>query len=409
MTLALRVYRGIGAAGLACRVPQVLLRARPQELRERLGHAPCGGTPSPLWIHAASVGEMAAAGVLVGALRADGHRVALTAMTRTGKERAAAIPVDVGPLHAPIDVAAPVRRFLGNVAPRGLVVLETEIWPGWIHELGLRGLPWGIASARLSDRSVRRARWDGHLLRDALRTAGAIGARTEHDARAFVEAGARGDAVTVTGDLKEDREVPAWEPPPVGPAWIAACTREGEEEIVLDALKRIEERVPRGELWLAPRHPERFAEVAALVERCGCEWRSWDERDRPSTRVGWSVVLVDRMGVLAHAYRRAWVAFVGGSVAPLGGHSPWEAAAAGRAVLLGPHTENCADLANALERAGAASRVRTADDLAAAVERMLTDPEAAQARGRAAHECVAARAGATRRTLDHFRARGLLS
>jgi 3-deoxy-D-manno-octulosonic-acid transferase len=408
MSVASAVYRAAGAAAVALRVPHVWLRTRPEELRERLGHVPDGGEPRPVWIHAASVGEMGAAEVFVNALRARGDRVVLTSMTRTGKARARSIRPDVGPVHAPLDAPSPVRAFLTHANPSALVVLETEIWPGWIHELGKRGTPWGIASARLSPRSRKRARWTGGVLRDALATACAIAARTEEDADAFRAAGARPEAVLVAGDLKEDRAVPTYEPPESPSVWLAACTRSGEEEVVLNALSVVASSNETGELWLAPRHPERFEEVAALVAKRGWPLRRWAERDRPPTEA-WGVVLVDAMGVLDEAYRRSAVAFVGGSLVPLGGHSPWEAAAAGRPVLLGPHTENCARLVERLARDGAALRVRDAEDLTREVTRALRDPEDAARRGRLARESVLRLAGAAERTVAHFRAKGLLS
>lgn len=408
MSVSTGLYRALGSAAVACRIPHLWLRDRPDELSERLGRCPPGGTPAPVWVHAASVGEMAAAEVFVDALRVGGERVALTSMTRTGKARASSIPVDVGPMHAPLDAPSPVRRFLSRLTPSSLVVLETEIWPGWVHELVLRGTPWGIASGRLSERSVRRGRWTGGVLRRTLQSACAIGARTDRDAEAFRTAGARTETILVTGDLKEDRALPTYEPPRAPPVWLASCTRPGEEEIVLDALSRVATDLPPGELWLAPRHPERFEEVATLVVSRGWPSRRWDERDGAQP-TEWSVVLVDRMGVLAEAYRRTSLAFVGGSLVPLGGHSPWEAAAAGRPVLLGPYTRNCAALADRLERDGGVTRVSSAEELAAEVVRVWRDPELGRRRGCAARECVARLAGATARTLDHFRAKGLLS
>jgi 3-deoxy-D-manno-octulosonic-acid transferase len=244
------------------------------------------------------------------------------------------------------------------------------------------------------------------LYEPVLRQATAIAARSDADAARFRSLGASAECVRTTGDLKEDREVGAWEPPRVD-GWIAACTRPGEEEIVLEALATIAKARPAGELALAPRHPERFEEVAAICERAGVALRRWRDRAARSPS-GWSVLLVDEMGVLDEAYRRATCAFVGGSLAPLGGHSPWEAAAAGRAVLTGPHVAHCRDAVESLRAAGAATEVRTADELAARVAFYPWPTPRPPSAGRAARATLAARSGAGIATVEFFLERGLL-
>jgi 3-deoxy-D-manno-octulosonic-acid transferase len=409
MSLALRAYRGMWRAAAALRIPNVLLRDRPAELAQRAGLCPLGGQPLPLWIHAASVGETAAAESLVGKLRRETPlRLAFSAMTRTGVARAERLRPDVGPFHLPLDAPGTVRRFLSRLEPRGLILLETELWPTLISELAERSIPWAIVSARISERAARRMKWIPGLYRDILATAAAVGARSEGDASRLIALGAPVAVVRVTGDLKSDRAVRPYEAPPAGvDRWVAACTRPGEEEIVLEALSLLARERKRGELILAPRHPERFAPVAELVRERGWSVRPWSARDDVSQQ-GWSVVLVDEMGVLENAYRRADCAFVGGSLVPLGGHSPLEAAAAGRPVLLGPHTDNCRQAAVDLVEAGSAHRVDDARTLAAEVARLLGDPITAQREGRAALDVIARSSGATAATFEHLRERGLL-
>jgi 3-deoxy-D-manno-octulosonic-acid transferase len=298
--------------------------------------------------------------------------------------------------------------FLSRLEPRGLILLETELWPTLIGELAERSIPWAIVSARISERGARRMKWIPGLYREILATAAAVGARSEEDASRLIALGAPVAVVRVTGDLKSDRAVRPYEAPPAGAdRWLAACTRPGEEEIVLEALSRLARERERGELILAPRHPERFAAVAELVRERGWRVRPWSARD-DVTQPGWSVVLVDEMGVLEEAYRRAGCAFVGGSLVPLGGHSPLEAAAAGRPVLLGPHTDNCRQSAADLVETGSAHRVDDARTLAAEVARLLGDPIAAEREGRAALAVIARGSGATAATFEHLRERGLL-
>jgi 3-deoxy-D-manno-octulosonic-acid transferase len=403
------LYRGLGWTGTSLGIPALVLRSRPTELAERMGRISVR-TPGAVWLHAASVGELAAARSLLETMRtrAPGP-VALTVMTRTGRERAMQLHPDIGPFHAPLDTPRPVRRAVDAIAPSAWISLETELWPALSHELARRGIPMAVVSARLSERSLDRMRRVRSLYAPALRALRAIGTRTEEDANRWIELGVPAAAVRCTGDLKDDRDVPDRVPPPEDrPAWIAACTRPGEEEEVLAALELMEIRIPAGELILAPRHPERFEEVAEIVARTGRPVRRWHDRDRPAGD-GWSVLVVDEMGVLDDAYRRARAAFVGGSLVPVGGHSPWEAAVAGRPVAMGPDVTNCADAFSRLRSAGAAVQVGDAAALADRMVTWLTDDAAAEAAGRHAHQVIRDAAGAAVRTVDFLRERGVLS
>jgi 3-deoxy-D-manno-octulosonic-acid transferase len=413
MNWAETLYRGTAAAALAAGVPRWILRDRPDELAERLGRidGPCGA----LWLHAASVGELGAAGPLLRRLRVEGTGpVMLSVMTRTGLRAAGSLPLDSPPFHPPLDAPAAVARALDRLRPTAWIALETELWPTLVRALSRRAVPAAIASARLSRRGFARMRGAGSLYRPVVRLLSAVAARTEEDAERYVALGAPVECVRVTGDLKEDRPVPERVPPPAGPRWIAACTRPGEEHDVLAALETIERRVPRGELVLAPRHPERFDEVASLVTASGRPLRRWSAADgsrfdAPADGDGWRVLLVDELGVLDEAYRASSVAFVGGSLRRFRGHSPWEAARVGRPVLMGPDTSNCADAFARLEARGGAVRVADAADLAARVADWLADPAAADAAGVAAHDVVRGGLGAGERTVAFLRERGVVA
>jgi 3-deoxy-D-manno-octulosonic-acid transferase len=407
--ISLAAYRAVWAAGLALRIPQLLLRGRAEELGERLGRGP-SVTPGALWIHAASVGETAAAEVLLRALRRAGiGPLVVTTVTRTGRARAAELRPDLGPWHAPLDAPVAVRAFLDRVRPRAIVVLETELWPNLLLELVRRGIPWSVASGRLSPRAARRLAPVRGLFGEVLAGVRAVAARSEADAGRFVRLGAPPAAVRALGDLKNDREVPPWTAPPDGPPrWAAACTRPGEEEEVLDALRVLRATVPRGELVLAPRHPERFGEVARLVERAGLPLRRWAARGEAPSGATWSVLLVDEMGVLPEAYRGARCAFVGGTLRPFGGHNPLEAAACGRAVLVGPHTESCEAAVGRLAERGALTRVRSAQELGERVAGLLGDPAAALRAGRAAWDVARSLGGAADATVAFLAERGAL-
>jgi 3-deoxy-D-manno-octulosonic-acid transferase len=401
------LYRAVMQAAAALQIPSLLLRGREEERREREGESPSGGTPDPLWIHAASLGETAAAANLVRVLRAqETRRLAISAMTRTGRARAQAMHPDVGPFFFPLDAPKYVKRALDRVHPDAIVVLETEIWPNLLRECARRDIPWGIASARMSARAHGRYRVVRGALRSILSGASAIAARSAEDADRFLDLGARSESVRVTGDLKECREVAEYSPPPAEPfVWIAACTRPGEEEIVLDAARIIEGRAGLVETWIAPRHPQRFEEVGALLTRRGAAWRCWKDRDQSSPG---SILLIDEIGVLDEAYRRASCAFIGGSLLPYGGHNPLEAAAWGRAILFGPHTQNCRRAAEALAAGGAARRVSTAQELADEVSALARDSQLCEERGRAARGFAARASRAAPDTLAFLRERGVL-
>ncbi len=412
MSVSLALYRRAASFGAAIGIPELVLGGKTEELFERTGRAPETFGERPLWIHAASLGETAAAASLVRALRgaARAPRIAFSATTRAGRERARTLAPDVGPFFVPLDVPRYVRRARERLRPAALVLLETELWPNLLLDLTAHGVPWAIASARLSGLAARRMRFVRGMYAQVLARASAIAARSEDDARRFLELGAPPEAVRVTGDLKESLEVPPYSAPPSDRfRWIAACTRPGEEEIVLEATAELARHERAGETWIAPRHAERFEEVARLLERRAFPWRRWEARDEAGPDGAWSIVLVDRLGVMGEAYRRTAGAFVGGSLLPFRGHSPLEAAAAGRPILLGPHTENCARAAETLVGSGAARRVNDAADLAREIAALVHDPHAAEERGRAAHALAARSSDADVRTVTFLRERGVIA
>jgi 3-deoxy-D-manno-octulosonic-acid transferase len=417
MSATFAIYRALTGTVAALGLPALVLRGRDEERRERCGESPAGGVPAPLWIHAASLGETAAAANLLRALRQDGGpRIALSATTRAGKGRGQTLAPECGPFFLPLDAPQFVKRSLDRVRPAALLVLETELWPVLLHEVSQRGIPWGLASARLSAKSQRRYVLVRGAMRELLDSAAGIAARTAADAQRFLDLGAHPSRVRVTGDLKEGREVPPYEPPPGDHfRWIAACTRPGEEEIVLEAAQLVAERRPGAQTWIAPRHAERFEEVAARVAKSGMPWTRWSERAGQRDGAGSdgaapaaSILLIDQMGVLDEAYRQSSCAFIGGSLAPFGGHNPLEAAALGRAILLGPHTENIAGAADGLVQGGAARRVTSARELADEVATLAADPALRERRGRAAREFAARSPNAARATIEFLRECGVV-
>ena len=407
-------------------LPRLVWRARQQ--REYLRHVPerfgfyrrrtC---QSVIWVHAVSVGETRAAAPLLRELRRHypGHAFLVTHMTPTGRATAESLfdqELFEGRVHSaylPYDYPGAAQRFLAHFHPTAGVLLETEIWPNLIAACGRAGVPLFLVNARLSERSARGyARLPG-LTRESLRGLAGVAAQTEADAERLSKAGA--DDVQVFGNLKFDAE-----PPPGARAvaldlrsqWgmgrrvlVAASTREGEEALLLDAWAGESGAGESGagapDDWLlviVPRHPQRFEEVARLIEARGLAYarRSAAGAVAPAARV----VLGDSMGELYAYYAAADVAFVGGSLLPFGGQNLIEACAVGRPVLVGPHTFNFAQATAAAVAAGACRRVADVSELIEAAADLLTDPDGAERMALAGTAFATAHRGAARKTAD---------
>ncbi len=367
-------------------------------LAERLG-ARAGSAPAaPIWLHAASVGEVRAALPLLDALGARGHAVVASTMTATGRALAREARPGLPTALAPLDHPWLVRRALARVAPRALVFVETELWPSWVQAAHERGVPVVTVSGRLSERSFARWQRAARLLRPTLERFRAIGARSEADAGRFVALGAPAERVSVTGDLK----LAAPPPPPLPdalrawlgevPLFVAGSTHEGEERAALEALAAAEAAGHGVALVLAPRHPDRFETVADTVVATGRRLR---RRSALAGAMGsdplapGEVLLLDTLGELAAFYGHARLAFVGGSLVPVGGHNLLEPARVGRPAVWGPHVANAVEMEALLSAASAGERVGDAGALGRALVAALADPAAATARGAAGQAALA--------------------
>lgn len=364
-----------------------------------------------LWVHAVSVGETRAAQPLLQALlaRYPEHHLLLTGMTPTGRDTAEQVFVALGPLAAtrvhyaylPYDFPWAVWRFFSHFRPQLGILMETELWPNLLAGATKNKTPVVLANARLSLRSARGYRRFAALARPALAALSAIAAQTSADAQRLLALGAR--QVTVCGNLKfdvplseEQQELGKQWRAALGerPVWLAASTREGEEALVLDALKQL--TVPGLLLLLVPRHPQRFDEVATMVEARGlfCGRRSLGLPSQDT-----QVWLGDSMGEMAAYYACADLALIGGSLLPFGGQNLIEAAACGCPVLVGPHTFNFSQAADDAVAEGAALRLGGTEELADAVAALLADQTKRRTMQGAALRFAAAHRGATERTL----------
>ena len=353
---------------------------------ERFGFGARLDTPV-VWIHAVSVGEVQAAAPLVSSLRQHFPDIPLlvTTLTPTGAARARALFKEgVRVRYIPFDLPGAVKRFFNRVRPRLAVIFETELWPNLYHECGRRRVPLVLASARISVRSAGRYRKLGTLFRDALSQGVVIAAQASGDAERFREIGAVAENTHVTGNLKFDFAVPPntvvhgqalRERYAKGRAvWVAGSTHRGEEEAALEAHKFVRTVHPDALLIIVPRHPQRFNDVAGVIERSGVSFqrRSHEKpEDRPAIA---PVLLVDTLGELLDFYAAADVAFVGGSLVPIGGHNLLEPAALGLPILTGPHNFNSEDIARLLIARGAAEVVADARVLGERVAALLSNP-----------------------------------
>lgn len=378
-----------------------------RNVAERYGFGP-PLAPGGVWVHGVSVGEAQAAAALVRELRArdPGLPLLLTTFTPTGRDRARAVLGDGAAIsYVPFDLPFVVPRFFDRVRPRVVVIVETELWPNLFRECGRRGVPLVLASARVSPRSVRRYRRFAGLFADTLENGVVIGAQSEADAERFVAIGASPSRTRVTGNLKFDYTLPADVPAralklrqSLGAGrrvWVAGSTHEGEEEVLLAAHELVRRRYPDALLVMVPRKPERFDAVASWLRKRGVAvvTRSSGEAVRPDT----TVLLVDTLGELVPFYGAGEVAYVGGSLVPVGGHNLMEPAALAKPMLTGPYTQNAVGIAELFLEVGAAHTVRTAAEVATHVEGYFADPAAAARDGRAGLAAMDANRGALAR------------
>jgi 3-deoxy-D-manno-octulosonic-acid transferase len=411
MEAARALYTTLGSAALPLLPLRLWWRGRKEpgyrrQISERFGRYRGNVTGPVYWIHAVSVGETRAATPLVQRLTAayPGATLLLTHMTAAGRETGQTLFGDrVVQAWLPYDVPFAVHAFYAHFRPAAGFVLETELWPNLVAAAQAAGIPLFLVNGRLSERSARRYQRFEALIRPMLGRLAGVAAQSAADAARLAELGA--PEAIVTGNLKFDVTIPraALE---LGagfrarfgqtrPIWLAASTREGEEALLLDALAR---RALPGNplLLLVPRHPQRFATVAELLSARGVPFVRRSEGGAPvPADIG--VVLGDSMGEMQGYYAAADVAFVGGSLLPLGGQNLIESLAVGTPVLVGPHTFNFAEATAGAIDAGAALRVADADALVAALAALLADPGRRQAMGLAARAFHALHRGAADR------------
>lgn len=419
-------YSAVLGLGLVASLPYWLfkmLRTRKYRagLSERLGRVPRrlvmtgpGTEAGTIWFHAVSVGEVIAISTLIHEVRQrhPRSRILVSTTTDTGqklaRERFGAQDV----FYFPFDFEFAIRPYLKALRPCLVVVAETEIWPNFFHRVQESGAKLAVINARISDRSLSGYRRFRGLVGRAIAPVNLFLAQTDEDKKRLLEIGAADGRIRVSGNLKFDVKPPA--PPPIvdslraafqktraRPIIVAGSSMEGEEPLLIRAFEIVRGAHPRAVLILAPRHPQRWEEVTALVKSLGLPcWRRslWSGED-----LAGGVLVLDTIGELAAVYALGDLAFVGGSLVEHGGHNILEAAQYGIPVLVGPHYENFRDMVN-LFRAADAIKVVGQAELPLCFIDLLSNPKEREGLGQRALETLRSQAGATARTLEALEA-----
>lgn len=378
--------------------------------RERFGFFDAPDLRGSLWVHAVSVGEVNAAEPLVKALQRDypNAPLVITTVTQTGTARVHQLFGDsVFHVYLPYDLPFAVRGFIKRIRPRLALIVETEIWPNLYFACHRRGIPLMIVNARLSERSMRGYKPFRALARSALRCVRLIAAQSSTDAARYRLLGADRQHILVTGNMKFDMPIPKgavaygasmrehWGPR--RPVWMAASTHEGEELAVLEAHLKVLKRLPDALLLLAPRHPERFRLVEHAVRSLGFAVATRSMDGVPSA--SHQVCVIDAMGELMPFFAASELAFVGGSLVPIGGHNVLEPAALSVPVLVGPYTFNFEEITSSLIQQGGAERVADVDHLGPDVLKLLLDRGRRERMGQAAQQVFEHERGAVQRVM----------
>ncbi|MFG1488077.1 lipid IV(A) 3-deoxy-D-manno-octulosonic acid transferase [Oceanospirillum sp. HFRX-1_2] len=406
----MKITRGLYSTLLTLLSPALLWKAQKEttelnNFSERLGYTPSLPIKPVIWLHAASVGEVIAATPLIHRLQQqfDQHLLVVTTMTATGARQARKALKGKGTqLMIPLDLPWFANRFLDNLKPEVAIVMETEIWPNLIHGCHQREIPVVFANGRLSEKSMLSYQKFKETTEEVLADIYAVAAKSKEDAQRFIELGAPRNKVSVTGSIKFDIN-PAPELLEQGqalkeslfaerPVWVAGSTHAGEDERLLEAHKLLLQEHSDAVLILVPRHPQRFDDVAGLIEsqELNFKRRSRDEGFEDSDQV----LLADTMGELMLMYAASDIAFVAGSLMPIGGHNLLEPASLGKPVLSGGHLFNFADVAETFDQHSALIRCSDPADIFAQLRPLIELPDLRRELGEKALAVVKSNRGA---------------
>lgn len=384
-----------------------------EPMRERFGFVKKQKAAS-VWFHAVSMGESIAAKSIIERLLVQhpNLNIVVTTTTPTGaKQIIEGLGNKVTHHYSPCDLPGTIKRFTRRVQPKVLVIMETELWPNWLHHLKSKNIPVILANARLSEKSARKYLKLPSLSRQMMAAFKLVMPVNEKDAKRFIDLGVEPSRSVVTGNIKFDQVFENhsgesfytdWERDPAQLVWLAASTHKGEDEVLLQAHRRVLESLPTAKMIIVPRHPERFDEVSSLVENMGltCHRRSQPESWNPQSQV----MVGDSMGELMLAYKLSDIAFVGGSLVPIGGHNMIEPASLAKPVLSGPYVHNFSEVYLELQNQGGAKTVSTAEEIADAVVELMNDDKQRLLMGQRAQAMVEQSRGALAKTINQLEA-----
>ena len=428
------LYSVLLALGILLLLPRFLLDALRHgkylaSVRERIGQRlPVDARGrSVIWLHCVSVGETQAARPLARALaeRYPAYALVVSTTTLTGQAVARAVFRDsaAGIFYFPFDWAWTVRRALCRVNPSVVLIMETELWPRFLHECRSRRVPVALINGRISERSFRGYKRLGRLLRPVVNDLALAVMQTDRDAERIAALGLEPQRIKVSGNIKFDAKIETKQQSLTNelrgrfgfdderPLIVAASTHAPEEGIVLQAFKQLRAELgnicphPLPRLLIAPRHPERFAEVASLLESSGFAWVRRSGLPSASD-AACDAVLLDTIGELQAVFPVASLVFIGGSIAPTGGHNVLEPAAAAKCIITGPHTSNFASIVNSLLEQNALVQLRAVTEAEAAMElarvfkELLVDSDQRRLLGERARRVLEQSRGATARTIE---------
>jgi 3-deoxy-D-manno-octulosonic-acid transferase len=416
-----------------------------KELAERLGFFPALSVKRPIWVHAASVGEVFCCIPLLKRIKQDFPRseIVMTTMTRTGHEAAKTqIPEAEAVIFFPIDHPLTIRRSIARIKPSLLLIAETELWPNLLRSCGEKGIPVVLFNGRISQKSFRRYLFLKSFFKGCLKSVSAFLMQTEEDRNRIVEIGASLENTRVVGNLKFDQTFPTVTQEGAAQTaksfgyrgnekiLIAGSTHAGEEEILLSLFKDLRKIDPHLIFLLAPRHLDRLGEVERILDRESIPWRkrTWftplesptihggvkapslltgfamnqDLTHREKNEHPW-VILLDTMGELMSLYSLGTLVFVGGSLVPVGGHNPLEPLFFKKCVLFGPYMFHFSEISRSLTEAGGAIQVTGREDLFLHLKRLLSDERARKEMGKKGFQFLLKHQGATERVFKEIR------
>lgn len=396
-----------------------LLKKSPKNLlRERLGSYPDVSSKRPIWVHAASVGEVLCSLPLLKKIKMEipDCEIVLTTMTSTGNETARKlIPEANRILFFPIDHPLLIRRGIQKISPRLLLIAETELWPNLLRLCGKKKIPLVLFNGRISERSIRGYLRFRSFFKKCLDHILFFLMQTEEDRNRIIQIGASAEKTSVVGNIKFDQAFPPVDAESTTelfaslsllgnePILIAGSTHPGEEEILIRVFKNLKEIYPLLILLLAPRHLDRLEEVEKTLRQEGLSWNRRSSLARQNQKGASSVILLDTMGELMKLYRLGTVVFIGGSLVSIGGHNPLEPLVFKKCVLFGPYMFNFFDISRRLIAEGGAILVKDSEELFSQLKRFLSDEKARNEVGERGYQFLQKHRGATERILEKIR------